>query len=200
MNWLFAFLIGYALGNFSPSYLLGKSVKHIDIREHGSGNAGATNVIRTMGWRYGALVFILDMLKGIIAVWFATRVLGAPWPPAFAGLGVVLGHNFPVLLGFRGGKGIAASLGILLFLFPVPTVIAYFTAFLIIIATRFVSVGSLSFIILMMLYTILSGQPFALILLSIALALLAFLRHNENIQRLIAGTENKLSFKKKEKK
>src|SRR5690554_4139407 len=105
--------VSYLLGCFSSAYFLGKMAKNIDIREYGSGNAGATNALRVMGKKIGALTFILDILKGIIAVIIGNKLLGLDGK-LLAGIFVVLGHNFPVFLNFKGGKGVATSLGVLM--------------------------------------------------------------------------------------
>ena len=187
------FFLGYALGNISPSYIVGKRAGGIDIREKGSGNAGATNVMRVLGWRFGLLVFVLDALKGLAAVSIGMW-LGGYSGLAAAALGVIIGHDFPVLLKFRGGKGIASSTGILMGLFPVPTLIGVLVFLLVVRSTRMVSLGSLVFVLGMALYAVISGQPAALALLAVSLALFAFIRHRENIRRILAGQENMLSY------
>lgn len=189
-------LLGYAIGNFSSAYLFGRLVGNIDIREQGSGNAGATNVMRQMGWRYGALVFILDMLKGLatstVGFWLAGEV-----GLAVAAIGVILGHDFPAVLNFRGGKGIASTTGIFLGLFPLPTLVAILIFVAAVYLTGMVSVGSIVFVLAMTLYTILSGQPLVLILLAAVVAVFAIARHRSNIKRILNGVENKVSFGKK---
>lgn len=155
------FLLAYALGNFSPAYLCGRLFGGFDIRERGSGNAGATNVVRELGWRYGVLVFVLDALKGMAAVALGSWLGDNPGIAA-AGFGVVIGHDFPVVLNFRGGKGVAATVGILISLFPVPTLIALAVSILVVTLTRMVSLGSLIFVIGMAVYSLVSGQPGAL--------------------------------------
>ncbi|HOS54377.1 MAG TPA: glycerol-3-phosphate acyltransferase, partial [Anaerolineaceae bacterium] len=152
------FLLGYALGNFSPAYLIARKVGRFDIREKGSGNAGATNVIRTLGWRYGLLVFLLDALKGATAAG-AGYWLGGETGLAAAAIGVVLGHDFPVVLNFRGGKGIAATTGILLSLLPLPTLAGILVFVLVVLGTRMVSLGSLVFVFGMAVYVIVTQQP-----------------------------------------
>lgn len=189
------FTLGYALGNFSPAYLVGRLAGGFDIREQGSGNAGATNVMRTLGWRYGALVFVLDALKGAAAA-AAGYWLGGDVGLAAAGIGVVLGHDFPAVLNFRGGKGIAATTGILLSLLPLPTLAGILVFVLVVLGTRMVSLGSLVFVSGMAAYALLSQQPVALIVIAVAAAVFAILRHRENIQRILTGVENRISFQK----
>ncbi len=187
------FLLAYALGNFSPAYLCGRLFGGFDIRERGSGNAGATNVVRELGWRYGVLVFVLDALKGMAAVALGSWLGDNPGIAA-AGFGVVIGHDFPVVLNFRGGKGVAATVGILLSLFPVPTLIALAVSILVVTLTRMVSLGSLIFVIGMAVYSLVSGQPGALSVAVVGIAVFAILRHRANIKRILNGTENMLSY------
>ena len=187
------FILAYALGNISPAYLCSKICGGFDIRERGSGNAGATNVVREMGWRYGALVFVLDVLKGLAAVALG-RWLGGDYGIVAAAFGVVIGHDFPVVLKFRGGKGVAATVGILLTLFPVPTLIGAAVSILVVVLTRMVSLGSLIFVTGMAAYTLISGQPAALAVTAVGLAVFASLRHWSNIKRILNGTENMLSY------
>ncbi len=191
-----ALLLGYALGNFSPAYLLGRWIGGFDIREQGSGNAGATNVMRTLGWRYGVLVFTLDIIKGAAAAALGFWLAGN-FGLAAAGIGVVLGHDYPAALGFRGGKGIAATTGVLLSLIPIPTLVGILVFVLIILGTRMVSVASLTFVSGMAVYTILTNQPLYLIALAVIAAIFAIVRHKDNIRRVLAGVENKISFQKK---
>jgi glycerol-3-phosphate acyltransferase PlsY len=188
-------LMGYFLGNVMPSYLAGKWFRNIDIREHGSGNAGATNALRVMGWRFGVPVFILDLLKGFGAAALGAW-LGGELGAVLASIGVVIGHDFPVFLNFRGGKGIASTTGIFLFLFPVPALIAVVLFILLVWATRMVSVGSLGFVTCMLIYTLASGQPALLVTLAAGLMVFAYYRHAANIQRILRGEENKLSLVK----
>ncbi|MFH1446423.1 MAG: glycerol-3-phosphate 1-O-acyltransferase PlsY [Chloroflexota bacterium] len=186
----------YFIGDFSPAYLCARLFGKLDIRQHGSGNAGTTNVIRVMGWRYGAGVFVLDIFKGLLAVWLG-NLWGGQIGIVASGFGVVLGHDFPLLLGFKGGKGIAATLGIFLFVFPLATLGGAVFFVLIVLVTKMVSVGSLSFVVLMLGYTVFTQQSLAVILLALGLVLLAFLQHRGNIQRILQGEENKLSLGKK---
>lgn len=190
-------LLAYMIGNLSPAYLCGKVFGKIDIREHGSGNTGATNVIRVMGWRYGVVVFILDIFKGVLAVNLGC-VVGAEIGALLAAFFVVMGHDFPILLGFRGGKGIASTFGIFLVLFPGGAVLGFTVFLLVVLLTRMVSMGSLSFVGFLLGFVIMTGQSPLVILLTGVLVVFAFVRHRENIQRVLNGTENKLSLGKME--
>lgn len=185
-------IAGYLIGNISFAYYAGRIFGGFDIREKGSGNAGATNVIRVLGWKIGIGVFVLDALKGLAAAAIGLA-LGGEVGAMLAAFGVVLGHDFPVFLNFRGGKGIASTTGIFLFLFPLPALGAVLLFVLIVLVSRWVSLGSLVFVSCVLAYVLVSGQPTAYAVLAAGLTLFAFLRHSANIQRLLRGEENRLS-------
>lgn len=185
-------IAGYLIGNISFAYYAGRIFGGFDIREKGSGNAGATNVIRVLGWKIGIGVFVLDALKGLAATAIGLA-LGGEVGAMLAAFGVVLGHDFPVFLNFRGGKGIASTTGIFLFLFPLPALGAVLLFILIVLVSRWVSLGSLVFVSCVLAYVLVSGQPTAYAVLAAGLTLFAFLRHSANIQRLLRGEENRLS-------
>ena len=194
MYLLLALLCGYIIGNFSPSYLLVKILKHDDIRDYGSGNAGATNAIRVLGFKSGLVVFILDMLKGAGAV-LAGKVIAGDLGLVLGALGVVLGHNFPVLLGFRGGKGVAASGGIILAISPKAFLIIAVVFLLILATTRIVSLASILIGILIPFTLYYFQLPSQVVILGIILCALILLRHHSNIGRLIKGNERKINLK-----
>ena len=213
---LICVLIGYVFGLFQTSYIIGKMHK-TDIREHGSGNAGTTNALRVLGKKAGLIVFLGDFLKGIIACSLTHVILGqldignAYMFVLYTGLGVVLGHNFPFYMQFKGGKGIAASGGMIVGLWDWRLVVILLAAFIIsVVITRYVSVGSLTIMIgFFILYTVFAihgdynftsnGKMIEGIILAAVIAGMAVIRHLPNIKRLIAGTENKLSFGSKNK-
>lgn len=212
MERLICLVIGYICGLFQTGYLYGK-LHHIDIRQHGSGNAGTTNALRTLGWKAGVITFLGDCLKCIVAVWIAWMIFGKSHERMFellamyAGVGAVLGHNFPFYLHFKGGKGIAATAGILLAVNPRVAIVAYLTFIVIVVITRYVSLGSIVLVIMFAVGMVIQGEVFGTTLipperyelygLSLFLMLLAIYKHKANIKRLLNGTENKLSFSKK---
>lgn len=195
-------LIGYAIGCFQTAFILGKIIKKVDIREHGSGNAGATNAIRVLGWKLGMTTFFADIIKGIIAVLIARSIFDDPSVTVlaglYAGLGVVIGHNWPVVLKFRGGKGIASTLGVLLAFDIRLGLFAWAVAAIAIYITRYVSLGSL---ILMAIIpfgiAILHPGAYHELFIGILLAIMGIYRHKQNIVKLKNGTENKLGGNKK---
>lgn len=212
MERLICVLIGYACGLFQTGYIYGK-LHHIDIRQHGSGNAGTTNALRTLGWKAGAITFLGDFLKCIVAVLIAYVLFGKTHKDMFellamyAGMGAVLGHNFPFYLNFKGGKGIATTAGLLLAVNPKVALIAMATFIVVVAVTRYVSLGSIILVIIFAVGMIVKGEILGTSLigtelyelygLSIFLAVLAIYRHRANIKRLLNGTENKLSFGKR---
>ncbi len=211
MNRIICILIGYLFGLFQTGYLYGKLNK-IDIRKHGSGNAGTTNALRTLGLKAGVITFIGDCLKCVIAValvkfLFAGKCDNLSLLAMYAGAGVVLGHNFPFYLGFKGGKGIAATAGLVLATDPIMFLIVAVVFIAIVAVTRYVSLGSLIIMIVYLVSVILYGQNghfalgqaelYELYGIAAVLTIMAFVRHSANIKRLLNGTENKISFRKK---
>ncbi len=195
-------IISYLLGSISFSYLMGRLVAGIDIRHHGSGNAGATNTLRLLGVGPALVVLLLDLFKGSLAVVMAKGVSSDPLWAVLAGLAAVIGHNWPIFFGFKGGKGVATTIGVVAVLFLSPALVAGMIAIVIIVLFRYVSLGSLVFVLLLPVAIVLFNQwgwgeyPTAFLYGSIALALLVWWRHRANIVRLVKGTENKLGGKR----
>lgn len=216
MSWLLPFLLAALAGYVSgatPFGYFGGRLKGIDIREHGSGNIGATNVIRVCGKGIGIPVFILDVLKGWLPAWLAGNWFISHGASAelttiaaiVAGVAAVLGHNFTFWLKGRGGKGIATSTGALLAVAPPSVAVALVVWLITLKATRYVSVASMAAglaVPLSMVFFMARSGAWNWILLGfgMVLATLAIVRHKANIQRLLAGTENKVGQKKPEVK
>ncbi|MEE0944079.1 MAG: glycerol-3-phosphate 1-O-acyltransferase PlsY [Clostridia bacterium] len=210
-------IAAYLIGSINPSIIISKTLAGSDIRTSGSGNAGATNMLRTYGKKMAIATLLLDVLKGVIAVLiarlldelflchiattdaFSTHIVGSL--PYIAGFFVALGHNFPVFFGFRGGKGVATGLGVLLSLNWQIGIICLVIAISIMAISRYVSLGSVIgaglFPILLLAFSLGSGEidVFSLFF-AIGLAALIIARHHSNIKRLIHGEENKLFAKK----
>lgn len=192
-----AVIIGYLLGSISFSYLMGKWIKGIDIRNHGSGNAGATNTLRVLGAGPAISVLLLDALKGTLAVWIGHWMSGgAHLVEVLCGLSAIIGHNWPVFFGFRGGKGIATTIGVMATLALLPALYAGGVAILAIILTRYVSLGSLLFTALLPFFIYSMGYPDEMFWAGIVIAVFAFVRHRSNLAKLIKGKENKIGAKK----
>lgn len=197
MKEIIIILLSYLVGCFSSAYVLGKMYKNIDIRNHGSGNAGATNALRVLGTKIGALTFFLDLLKGVAAVLIGIGILGFKGS-LLAGIFVVIGHNFPIFLGFKGGKGVATSLGVLFILNWKTALICLLIGAIVILITRYVSLGSILASISAPIIIVLTTESIDkyLYITTIILALLSILRHRSNIIRLCKGEENKLGNKR----
>jgi glycerol-3-phosphate acyltransferase PlsY len=190
-------LLGYIFGCFSTGYVVGKMNK-VDIRKYGSGNVGTTNALRTLGAKAGALTLIGDALKAVIPILLVRLVFfkGLDYTELltlYTGLGVVIGHNYPVWLKFKGGKGIAATGGVMAAFDPLIVPIALPLFILIVAITRYVSLGSL-FVAVFFPIWIAIRYPGNLHMLIVTLVfmILAFIKHRSNIKRLMNGTENKI--------
>ncbi|MEW5784764.1 MAG: glycerol-3-phosphate 1-O-acyltransferase PlsY [Bacillota bacterium] len=194
MNYL-AILAVYIIGSIPFGYIMTRLLKKVDIRAYGSGNIGATNVLRVLGWPAALFVFFLDGAKGVAAVLLAGYLSDLTAVRLAAGLAVLLGHSFPVFLRFKGGKGAATGIGVLFALggWVAPVVLLFAGA--IIAATRYVSLGSILGALSLPLLFWLFGFEAAYIYFGAFAALLVILRHHANIGRLIRGTETKLGQK-----
>lgn len=203
-------LIGYCFGCLQSAYFLGRVVGHIDIREYGSGNAGFTNTTRILGKKVGVVVFIFDLFKVIVAYIVCSLIFKGDGsfvsgtsllPGIYAGIGAVLGHNFPFYLGFRGGKGIACTLGLMLCVNWQVALITYLIGFIVFIAKKYISLSSLTMALLYPVIMIITRNVFDFgaeeIILMFVLCVLAYIKHKTNIERLLNGTENKFGSKKK---
>ncbi len=196
MNWIGVLIIGYLLGNISPAYFIGKRIKNLDIREHGSGNAGATNTLRVLGVKSALIVFVVDFLKGLIATQIGYRLGGVEFA-TIAGIAVVFGHVFPAFLKFKGGKGVATSIGVLMGLFPIYGTISFLIGVAIIMKTRFVSLGSILGMVTVPFILYSARQSFESILTGAILAGFIIFTHRENIKRLLNKTERRFGDKAK---
>ncbi|ERI10108.1 glycerol-3-phosphate 1-O-acyltransferase PlsY [Aneurinibacillus aneurinilyticus] len=191
-------ILSYLLGSISFSILVAKKIAKIDIRQHGSGNAGATNTLRVLGKGPGIAVLLLDAAKGAIAVGIAYWLSrGEDWVVVFSGVAAIIGHNWPIFFGFRGGKGVATTIGTLIALTPLPALIAVIITIAVIAITRYVSLGSLVFFTLIPIILIVNGASLTYIIGTLAIAALGYIRHIDNIKRLIRGTERKLGQSKR---
>jgi glycerol-3-phosphate acyltransferase PlsY len=183
----------YVVGSIPFSYLVARAFGVTDVRTVGSGNVGATNVMRSAGKGPGIAALVLDALKGALATGAASGLFpGSEWLPALAAVAAVLGHVFPVWLGFRGGKGVATGAGAFLPLAPVATGTAAVVFVLVLLLGRYVSLGSMASAAALAAVAFLSGSPRPVAICAAAVALLVIVKHKANIERLLAGTENRL--------
>lgn len=185
-------VIGYLVGTIPTGWLVARA-RGVDIQQVGSGNIGATNVLRAMGAGPALFVVLMDPVKGALAAALPLLLGMDQWTVAATGLATVLGNNFNVFLGMRGGKGIATSVGVFLVVNPIVTVVAAVLGVFTIAIGRYVSLGSMVGMVSAPLFLLASGVfPFPDLALATILALLALYRHRENLRRLAAGTERRL--------
>lgn len=199
-------VVAYLLGSIPTGYLAGKWLQDIDIRDHGSGSTGATNVLRILGKKAGAGVLFFDAFKGMVSVLLVTFIFAHPewvvmpanyydWVIMGAALAAILGHSKSIFLGFRGGKSVAISIGVLLIIKPI-VALGSVTAFATVLATsRVVSLSSICGAIAVMVLMILLQQPLPYILFGVFASGYVIIRHRANIQRIFVGTEPKLGKK-----
>lgn len=200
-------IIAYLLGSISFAVIFGKKIKGIDVREKGSGNAGSTNVLRTAGKKAAALTLLCDVLKGVVAI-FIAFIAGKIFNNTdsallvqLAAMAVAIGHTFPIFFEFKGGKGVATSLGIILMINWQIGLICLAFWLVIVILTKMVSLGSIGAAVLFPILTIFIRENYIIsngyyFVFAILLAILVIFNHKENIKRLLEGKENKFSFKK----
>lgn len=197
LNYIIVAVLAYLLGSISFGMIVAKLAGGPNLREVGSKNTGATNVLRVMGLKIGLIVFVLDILKALIAC-----IIGRVWlglnGAMLAGLAVVIGHNWPCFFQFKGGKGVASTLAVMLLTFPIPAIICYVVAIVLIATTKYVSLGSITLAALFAILVIATNWTNWLVILWVLIiAGLLIWRHHANIGRLLHGTENKLGSKKK---
>ena len=209
-NYIIMGVIAYLIGSVNFSVLISKKIAGFDVREKGSGNAGSTNVLRTVGKKAALLTLVCDILKGVVSILIALLIgkIAKKLSPAIlvevAAVFVVIGHTFPIFFEFKGGKGVATSLGIALLINWKIGLICLVFALLLMALTRMVSLGSISAAVLFAVLTIFIRDSYIVefesnfIIFGFLLAAFVVFNHRTNLQRILSGTENKLSFKKKE--
>lgn len=210
--YLVAILVAYAIGSINFSVIISRKIAGFDVREKGSGNAGTTNMLRSVGKKAAIITLLCDILKGIIAIALAILV-GNILPdsnPAIlvsiAGVFVVIGHTFPIFFEFRGGKGVATALGVLLVINWQIGLICLVFALILMALTKMVSLGSIMVAILFPVLTVFisenyiveaeSGNKIVYIIFGISMGIIVIFNHRKNLKRILNGTENKLNFKK----
>ena len=195
--------IAYLIGSIPTGYIFGRLLKRVDIRKHGSGNVGATNVFRVVGKIPGIIVLLTDILKGLVTVTVLANFLFTPQLAIsqnlfkiILGLTVITGHNWTIFLKFKGGKGIATSAGVLIGLEPVAASICFLIWVLVFIITHYVSLSSIVATLSLPIVTFLFYPSAELLIFSLIICLTGVYKHRSNIKRLLNGTESKISFKK----
>lgn len=196
-------IVSYLIGSIPFAYIYGKVFKGIDIRNYGSGNVGATNVLRILGTKAGVIVLLLDIFKGFLPVFivmnFTNWSLYFPWLPVLVGISSILGHTFTLFLAFKGGKGVASTAGVFLALDPISFIAALFLFIIVVAFSKYVSLGSIfaSLFLLVTQYMIFDKSNPYIFYFTLLISLFIIYKHKSNIVRLIKGNENKISFKKK---
>ena len=198
-------IIAYLIGSINFSVILSKKMAGFDVRDKGSGNAGTTNMLMSVGKKAAAITLVCDILKGVVSILIAI-LMNKIFPNSngallvqIAGVAVILGHTFPIFFKFKGGKGVATSLGVLIMSNWQIGLICLVFALILIILTQMVSVGSIAAAILYPVLTIFIPQNYIIpgnyIIYSIVLAVIIVFNHRENVKRLLSGTENRISLK-----
>ena len=206
--YLIVAIIAYAIGSISFSVIISKKMAGFDVREKGSGNAGTTNILRNVGKKAAAITLLCDILKGVLAILIAILIgnvnseLSSALLVQIAAIFVVVGHTFPIFFGFKGGKGVATSLGVLLLINWKIGLICLVFGVVLIALTQMVSLGSIASAILFPVLTVFIHEcyivPGNYIIFSIIIGAFIAYNHRSNIKRLLNGTENKISFKKQQ--
>ncbi|MGO3751368.1 MAG: glycerol-3-phosphate 1-O-acyltransferase PlsY [Peptoniphilaceae bacterium] len=199
MSLIISLLLSYLIGSISGSYLLGLIFLKKDVREFGSGNAGTTNAIRAFGKKWGILTFIIDFIKGTLVMILFKEILNFDdFNSVLCALFAIIGHDYPFYMNFKGGKGVATTIGSMaIFNFKL-TLISVLIWILITLISKMVSLGSISFFLsLVILFSIAGIYDIKIIIIIFLIALLGIFRHHTNISRIIRGKENKIGVKKK---
>lgn len=192
LNFVLGFVLGHLCGSIPSGLWIVQALHGIDIRNYGSKNIGTTNVFRTVGPKTAVMVLLADAFKGILAVWLVSAYFHNPVLDVVTALGALLGHNYSVFLGFKGGKGVATALGLLVFLMPKAAPCSFGVWLVLVLATRYVSLGSIVAAIVTPFLAWYMEYPLAYVIFSAIAAFFVVLRHKENIQRLLSGTESKI--------
>lgn len=199
-KYLLSILLGYVIGCFSSAYFLSKTLKKGDIRRYGSGNAGTTNMLRTYGFGMGLITLLLDILKGILA-YVIGYIIGGETCALLGALFAVIGHIWPVYLGFKGGKGVATTLGVIIAVNQIAGLILFAVGVIIVLITQYVSLASLTIAILFPIICIIVDPSNTLLfVVALILAALTIFTHRGNIQRIKSGNERKVDLIAKIKK
>ncbi len=187
-----ACIVAYLLGSIPNGLVFGKLIWQVDLREHGSHNIGATNAWRTLGKGPGFLIFLLDFFKGFISVWLGSVLAGTPMAMVLAGICAIIGHSCSVFLKFKGGKGVATGLGVIVMLMPLPALIVFAVWLLIVKISGYVSLGSIIAAALVPILAWLQGYAMEYTVFGLLAAAFVIVRHKANIIRLLNGSESKI--------
>ena len=192
MDYIAVVLISYIVGSIPSGLVLGKGIWHVDLRRYGSGIIGATNAWRTLGKGPGLLIFAADLLKGVIGVGAGSLLIGTPMGMVIGGILAIVGHSASIFLKFSGGKGVATGLGVLLMMMPSVSVIVFAVWLIIVLISKYVSLGSIVAAALVPIAAFFMDEPAEFIVFGLLAAVFVIYRHKSNISRLMSGTESKI--------
>jgi glycerol-3-phosphate acyltransferase PlsY len=186
-------LAAYLIGAFPTSYIVGRLTRGIDLRQHGSGNLGATNAFRVLGWRAATPIFVIDVAKGFVPAWFFPGIDGVEpiaWTLAY-GAAAIIGHMYSIYVGFRGGKGVATGAGVFLALAPLAALGSLLIWMVLVLATGYVSLASIVSAAALPLLIALTGARGSVLALSVGLSIFVIYAHRANMRRLLRGEEHR---------
>lgn len=192
IDYIIVIALSYVVGSIPSGLILGKLVWHTDLRRYGSGNIGATNAWRTLGKVPGLLIFAADLLKGMFGVWAGMAFVGTPMGMVAGGLMAVVGHSASVFLRFKGGKGVATGLGVLVMMMPSVSAVVFAVWLVVVLISKYVSLGSIVAAALVPIAAYILGMPAEFIGFGLLAAVFVIYRHKSNISRLLSGTESKI--------
>lgn len=185
-------VIAYLLGSIPNGLIFGKLIWGVDLRQHGSHNIGATNAWRTLGKVPGFIIFLLDFLKGFLSVYIAMKLAGTPLAMVLAAIFAIVGHSASLFLHFKGGKGVATGLGVIVMLMPVPALIVFLIWLAVVKLSGYVSLASIIAAVFVPILAYVMDFPTEYVVFSVLAAALVIVRHHANITRLLNGTESKI--------
>lgn len=192
LSYIIVILCSYIIGSIPSGLILGKAFWNVDLREHGSKNIGATNAWRTLGKLPGFIVFVADLLKGMIGVYLGMLLVGTSTAMIIGGIVAIIGHSLSLFLKFKGGKGVATGLGVIIMLMPTVSAIVFIIWLVIVMISKYVSLASIIAAICVPIFAFILGMPFEFVAFGVVAALFVIYRHKSNIGRLMNGTENKI--------
>lgn len=192
LSYIIVIFLSYVIGSIPSGLILGKILWHVDLRQHGSKNIGATNAWRTLGKLPGFIVFVADLLKGMLGVYLGMMLVGSSTAMIIGGIMAIVGHSLSLFLKFKGGKGVATGLGVLIMLMPSVSAIVFLVWLIVVLISKYVSLGSIIAAVLVPVCAFIMGLSFDFVVFGIVAAVFVIYRHKSNIIRLINGTENKI--------
>lgn len=192
LSYIIVIFLSYVIGSIPSGLILGKTLWHVDLRQHGSKNIGATNAWRTLGKLPGFIVFVSDLLKGMLGVYLGMMLVGSSTAMIIGGIMAIVGHSLSLFLKFKGGKGVATGLGVLIMLMPSVSAIVFLVWLIVVLISKYVSLGSIIAAVLVPVCAFIMGLSFDFVVFGIVAAVFVIYRHKSNIIRLMNGTENKI--------